>query len=183
MASSGITMASNAMVLLGGSSFAAFTEEKTEARIASQLYETSYLSILTSHRWNFAKKKQVLSRLTTPPLNGYNYAFQIPSDCLYVIDVDSHNYDIFEDKVFSNAQELSMNYTFRVNEDVVPAYFAKMMEFYLAAQFSIPLTGDLSKADMFEKKFEREARTARHADSTQRPNIGFRDSPYVSVRY
>lgn len=180
---SDISIASNGLLLLGNDTIASFTEDTAGATIAAELYETSYLSLLTAHRWRFATKKATLAMLAAAPLNGYTHKFQIPSDCLYVINATTSNYEVYENTIFANDTDVDIDYIYRVDEDRLPPYFVTMLEFYLAAKFAIPLTGDLKKTELYSKLYLDEMRRAKFADSTQRPNVGFKSSPYTDVRY
>lgn len=183
MTVSSITISSNALILLGAEPIASFTDGSTGATIASNLYESSYQSMLTTHRWRFATKKAQLARLSAPPLNGYSYAFQIPSDCLYVITPTTNDYEIYGSLIYCNDTAIKLDYIYRVSEDKLPAYYVKMLEFFLAAQFAIPLAGSIDKGNYYSKLFVDQQRKAKFADSTQRPQDSFIDSPYVNVRY
>lgn len=180
---SDISIASNGLLLLGHDPIASFTEPTAGATIAANLYETSYLSLLTTHRWRFATKKEKLARLSEVPMNKYSHKFQIPSDCIYVISPDTKDYEIYGSTIHANAKDLDMDYIYRVDEDKLPPYFSKMLEFFLATQFAVPLTGDMNKGKYFNAMYLNELKRAKFADSTQRPNTGFMDSPYTSVRY
>lgn len=180
---SAITISSNALILLGAEPIASFIDGSTGATIASNLYESSYQSMLTTHRWRFATKKAQLARLSTPPPNGYNYAFQIPSDCLYIITPTTADYEIYGSLIHTNDTSLQLEYIYRVSEDKLPAYYVKMLEFFLAAQFAIPLTGSIEKGTFYSSLFIDQQRKAKFADSTQRPQDSFIDSPYVNIRF
>lgn len=179
---SNISIASNGLLLLGHSTIASFTEDSTGAVVAANLYESSYLSLLTSHRWRFATKKARLARLTETPLNGFTYKFQIPSDCLYIINASTARYEVYEDTIYANDSDIDIDMIYRVDESMLPPYFVKMMEFFLASQFSVPVTSDLNKADMYYKSYQDQLKKAKFADSTQRPNVGIQSSPYTTIR-
>lgn len=183
MVVSSVTISSNALILLGDSPISSFTDGTTGALIASNLYETSYQSLLTTHRWRFATKKAQLARLSTPPLNGFSYAFQIPSDCLYVISATTENYEIYGSLIYCNDTVLSIDYTYRVSEDKLPSFYVKMLEFFLASQFAIPLAGSIDKGNYYSRLFLDQQRKAKFADSTQRPQDSLSDSPYLTMRY
>ena len=180
---SSIKLASNGLLLLGHQPIASFEEPSSGAQVASNLYETSYLSILTTYRWRFAAKKISLARLTEKPLNSFSYQYQLPSDFLYLIKTSSSNWEIYEDKLYSNSSTENIDYIYRVNEDRLPAYFSKAFEFFLAMQFAIPITGDLNKAAAMQRMYDTELKKAKFADATQRPPETFSDNPYVDVRY
>ena len=180
---SAISLASNALLLLGHETISSFTDGTTGATIAENLYEGSYISLLTTHRWRFATKQARLSRLASTPINKWTHSFQLPSDMLYLIKADVSRYEIYEDKLYCDVQDVYVEYTFRVEEDKLPGYFAKMFEFYLASQFALTLTGDMDKGNYFSKFYLHELKRAKFADSTQRPQEGFIHNPYVDVRY
>ena len=84
--------------------------------------------------------------------------------------------------LYCNDLEVYVDYTYRVDEDKLPPYFTKMLEFFLSAQFAISLTGSIEKGEYFSKLYLNELRRAKFADSTQTPQDSFVDSPYLSVR-
>jgi len=180
---SNIALASNALLLLGHETIASFTEGTAGATIASNLYENSYLSQLTNHRWGFATKQQQLARCSTSPVDGYTYAYVMPSDCIYLIKADTRNYRVYGHMVYTNATTLYIDYIYRVDEVNLPPYFTKMFEFFLAAQFALPLTGDIKKGEYYSRMYLNELKRAKFADSTQSPQDTFIDSPYTEVRY
>lgn len=178
-----VGIASNALILLGHQPIASFTEPTAGAEVASNLFETTYQSLLVTHRWRFASKKATLSRLSAAPINEWNYQFQLPIDLLYLITVDgASDYEIYEDKLYCNSQTVIIDYTYNVAPDKLPAYYIKALEYHLASQFAIPVTGDIDKADLYHKMFFKQLKMAKYADSTQRPQDTFMDSPYTDVR-
>jgi len=180
---SSISLASNALLLLGHETIASFDEGTAGATIAANLYETSYLSLLTNHRWRFATKKAQLARLVDEPLNEYKYAFQLPSDCIYLIKTTSRQYQIYGSKIYSNYLTMEADYIYRVGEDNLPPYFSKMFEFFLASQFAVPLTRSIDLATLYGGFYSTALKSAKFADSTQHPQVSFVDNPYVEVRY
>ena len=183
MSFSKVQLSSNALILLGDSPISSFTEEGAGAVTASNLYESSYLSILSSHRWNFATKKATLAKLTALPKNEYKYQFQMPTDMVLLITTyPTSRYRILGDTLYSDSNTVEIDYIYRITEDKFPAYFIKAFEFYLASQFAIPITEDLNKADIMQRFYERESRKARYADSQSQPAVPIQDDPYIRVR-
>jgi hypothetical protein len=179
-----ISISSNALILLGHPPISSFDEAGSGAQAAANLYEISYQNLLSSNRWRFAVKKAQLARLTAAPLNGFTYQFQLPSDLLYLIRTEeSQDYEIYGNKLLTNRSTVSIDYTYRVNEDSLPPYFIKAMEFYLAMQFAIPVTGNSTRASEYEGMYKSQMNLAKYLDASQRPNDGFEDSPYVDARY
>ena len=179
-----VTIASNSLILLGHPPISSFNEPGAGAQAATNLYEISYLNLLTIHRWRFSVKKASLNRLTAEPLNDYKYQFQLPDDMLYLIKTENdYNYEIYGDKLYSNNSAVSIDYSARVDESKLPPYFVKTLEFFLASQFAIPVTANSTRMQEYAMMYEQQLKRAKFADSTQRPPDAFEDSPYTDVRY
>jgi len=178
-----ITISSNSLILLGHPPIASFDEPGAGPQAANGLYEQSYINMLTIHRWRFATKKAKLARLLEEPLNGYKYQFQLPSDLLYLINKDQgFAYEVYGSKLYSNNTVEEIDYIYRVNEDLLPAYFVKAFEFFMAMQLAIPVVGNSTRASEYNAMYEMQLKRAKFADSTQRPQDAFTASPYTQVR-
>ena len=177
-----VQLVSNALLLLGDGPIASLTEDSTGATLGANLFENTYLDMLQNHRWRFATKHARLARLSEKPIMDYEYMFQLPSDIEYLIKASVSNYTIHESRLYANATDINIGYIFRVKEDTLPSYFVKTLEFFLAAQFAVPLTGDMDKGKYYSALYGDALKKAKFADSTQQPNISFQHNPYVDVR-
>ena len=178
-----VQLVSNALLLLGGNTISALTENSTGAKLGANLFENTYLAMLQNHRWRFATKTQALSRLAAKPDTGYEYAFQIPNDFLYSVEGDARDYAVYDNQIHCNNTEFQLDYIHRVSEDLLPAYFAKALEYNLASLFAYPLTDDSGKASYYASLYSNEIRKAKFADSSQYPEVSVQDQPYIDVRY
>ena len=170
--------------MVGHGPIASFTDGGAGANTADALYTTTYDSLLAQYRWRFASAKQTLNRLTTSPLNEWKYAFQLPSN--YIVGVGIHprvDYEIYEDKLLTNAEAIDLDYVFRPDEARLPGYFQRLLEFNLASIFAIPVTDNSTKAEEYRKMFEDQLRRARYIDSQARPADAIVDSPLIEARY
>lgn len=183
MAFSKVQLISNALILLGDSPISSLTVPGAGAEAGANLYESSYLSILSSHRWNFATKKALLSRLTEAPQNEYQYQYQLPVDMVMLITTyPASTYRILGDKLYSDSPSVEIDYIYKVTEDKFPSYFIKAFEYYLAVQLAIPVTEDYNKYELMQRGYERESRNARYADAQSAPATPIQDDPYIRVR-
>lgn len=183
MAFSKIQLISNALILLGDEPISSLSDSGAGAKAGANLYESSYLSMLSSHRWNFATKKTTLSRLAEAPKNEYKYQYQLPTDIVNLITTyPVSTYRIIGDKLYSDSSSIDIDYVYKVTEDKFPAYFIKPFEYYLAVQLCIPVTEDYNKLEIMNRMFERESRLARYSDSQQQPSVPIQDDPYIRVR-
>ena len=176
-----LEIASNSCLLLGANTISSFSES-TEGRVASALYEGIYKGVLASYPWRFATKKVQLSRLTEAPLNQYQYQYQLPTDKITIIHGENgDNYEIYGDKLYSNLPTVSIDYVYRVDETLLPAYFELTLQYLLAASFAIPLTDNATKAQTYVTLYETQFRIAKNIDSTQRPSTAIQDSPLLGL--
>ena len=180
---SAIKINSNALILLGHTPISTFSDPGSGAQVASNLYETSLRSMLAKHRWRFATKKVQLARLTATPDNEFTYQYQIPSDLITLIRlIETGTYEIYEDKIYTNRVTCNIDYVYRIDETYFTPLFTKTLEFFLATQYAIPVTGNSTRMQEYMALYEAELRRAKHTDSAERPNVGIVDSPFTDVR-
>lgn len=180
---SDIDIASNALVRIGAEPISSFTEGGASGQAAANLYEPTIRALLTEHRWRFAAGKRQLARLVSAPLNEYSYAYQLPSDMLLMYRVyPSGNYEIFEDKLYTNATSVEIDYLFRPSEAQFPAYFQLACEYKLASEFALIVTSNRTLAETYEFKANEQMKKARFADSQGRPQANIYTFDYMDVR-
>ena len=115
-----VQLISNALILLGDRPIASISENTTGALLGANLFENTYLSMLQNHRWRFSIKAQSLSKLSAKPNTGYNTAFQLPDDMLYIVKADTRDYTIYGNELHCNQEAILLDYATRVEEDILP---------------------------------------------------------------
>ena len=172
---SAISICSNALVLLGHSSISSFDEEGTGAEVANNFYESVYKAKLAEYPWNFATKQIVLSRLTKVPLNRWKYMYQLPTDHIRILTTYPHsNYEILEDKIYSDNDCLELDYIYRVDESFLTPLFRESLELYLAAKWAIPVTENATNAGIYLDMHLKTLKKAKAVDSLEKPNKSIR---------
>jgi hypothetical protein len=180
-----ISIASNALVLIGDNPISSFTEAGTGAQAAANLYPNAYEQALSEHPWSFATKEAVLSRLSAVPdtRTGFKYAFQLPSDMIRLWKImDDGHYAIVNGLLYSSLESLMARYVYKVNESELPAHFVSGLQYRLAADFALLVTESPSKSQIFEGKAAKAFAKARTIDSQQSPSIPIQDRPFTDVR-
>lgn len=179
-----ISISSNALILIGAQPISSFDDPGAGALAASNLYEDTLKRVLSEHYWRFAIKKQKLNRLSQEPINQYQFAFQLPTDLISIVTVRPFtNYQVFQTFLYSNVQDLDLDYVFRPAEVDMPVYFTKALEYRLAADFSISVTNDPKKNELWERKYLQEISHARSIDSRGTPPVPIVDQPFTDVRF
>lgn len=182
--SSDIDIASNALQMIGAEPISSFDDPGAGAAVAKALYEPLLRALLTRTYWRFAIKKQSLNKLSQTPLNEYKYAYQIPTDCLKVEKVYVRSfYKVFRDLIYSNVDNLDIDYVYRVDTPALPSYFELAFTYHLAAEFSLSVTDDVNKNQLYSQKFFEALGAAYTADSQQNPQTPIQDNPFTDVRF
>lgn len=172
-----IEIISNASVLLGGEPISALSEGISGV-LGDAFYENTYRDLLSMHPWRFAMKKRKLAKTTTVPINEYKYEYQLPSDCVVVRRVNEGlDYDIFEDKIFTNYNDVSIEYTYRPTETILPDYFTATLQFLLASLFAVPITDNVSKGEFYTILYDKKLKVAKMIDSQSRPTTPIQSNP------
>ena len=182
-ASSKIDLISKALILCGETPLTALTDNRYGATVGSNLFELIYENELQSNPWRFSMKKAALSRLVSTPLNQYTYAYQIPVDCLLPRHVyPAQEYEIFGDRVYSDASEVELDYQFKPEVTSCPAYFATLMTYALARDMVKPITESDTAVKVMQSKYVLQRDRAMYADAQARPAKSIQYNPFVVAR-
>lgn len=180
---SDIDIASNALVRIGVPPISSFEEGGAAGQAASNLYEPTVRDLLSKTRWRFAAAKRQLAQLTAKPLNEWQYAYQLPSDMILIYKVVNNDaYEIYEDKLYTNASTCEIDYLSRVSESLFPPYFQMVCEYKLASEFALIVTSNRPLSETYEMKYMEQLKQARFADSQGRPADAVRSFDYTRVR-
>lgn len=176
-----LSICSSALLMLNEDEITSFEDETRESKLCAALYETTRDSMLQMHPWRFSLNQTRLARLADAPLFEFANAFQLPSNTLRVIAVDntSFNFKIFEDMIYSDANEISVTIQFIPREEDMPAYFVRTLEFAMAEVLASALIADESKMQIFENKKIQQIRAARSIDSQNQPSLTFADNNFL----
>lgn len=171
-----IEVAQRAMVLVGMEPLSSFTESTDEALVMNTVYEDVVQDCLAMHNWNFATGQKQLGRLSDAPLDRWEAAYQLPTEPAVVqvqtitIDEIVQTYDIYEDKVYINADvndDVVLSYIFRVpTRDWIPP-FTLWVIYRLANVLSLSVIrkGDIARS--YQNLADTQFRMAKARDSQQ----------------
>jgi|TARA_B100000424_G_scaffold104141_1_gene78431 hypothetical protein len=189
VANTSIDIASRAMVLIGANTITSFTDNSTEALVASNMYEDTCRTSLCVTRWRFATTQLALDLLADAPTARFDRAHQLPSNMLMLHAVTVSDllieYNIYGDKLFSNASSsdsVVADYTFRADESDFPSYFILALEYALASQFAVAIARDENLSALMEKKAQQLMQQAKTLDSQQQTTKKLATSRFITTR-
>lgn len=172
---SAVELCNVALAHLGEAPVVSLDDTTAVANHCDALYAVTRDELLRSHRWNFATKRQTLPRLAQPPPFGWACAYQLPSDCLRVCEVngseggESKTWVIESGQLLSNEIECQAVYVCRV-EDVTlfDALFISALSLKLAAALAEAIRGSTGKTGELMQQYERvTAPLARRIDANE----------------
>ena len=85
---SNVQIANSALTKLGASRITALTDNVKAAREINAIFELRRDYLLRTHNWSFAMTRTSLPALDETPAWGYTTLYQLPTDCLRVVQVN-----------------------------------------------------------------------------------------------
>jgi hypothetical protein len=119
MATSVVQIINNALIKIGASAILTLTENSEAARAANLIYEQIRDACIRDHVWNFAIRRVELAQNSTAPAFEFSYQYNLPSDCLRVLQMEDMGmyYKIEGGKLLTDEGTAKILYLSRV-EDV-----------------------------------------------------------------
>lgn len=168
-----VALCSRALLKIGSKPIQSFYDDRAEADIALAFFEPTRDALLSAYPWRFAVAQMTLPRLNQTPIADYPYAYQLPSDCLRVLSVGQGNasrgvtYRRVGNTLLCHAEDITIDYIFRPDDEIAPAYFEQALMVRLAAEFCLPLTENVSRAEMLYRLADTEFERAKRIDAQQ----------------
>jgi len=83
-----VEIANRALTKLGAARIISFGDDNKQARAVQSMFTIVRDAELRAHLWSFAVKRASLAALTSTPDWGFDYEYELPSDCLRLIQVN-----------------------------------------------------------------------------------------------
>lgn len=156
-------IANLALAHLGEAPIQSLDENNAASRACALHYPQTRDELLRAHRWNFAVTRVALSELDDEPPFGWLHQFELPADCLRVLefndseigDVISEEFVIEGRAVLTDAETVNLIYLRRA-EDVgqYDSLFVDALSLRLAIKLSETIRGTTSKTEQLLKAYE-----------------------------
>jgi hypothetical protein len=184
---SAVSICSNALLMVGAKPINNFTEAADRVRLAANLYPSQKKAFLRSHPWNCAIVRTTLAPMADAPAFGYSKQFQLPGDCIRLLDVGSEDdgamdYRVEGKRILFSGTALPIRYITSLDEGSWDDSMVTAMELRMAALFAFPIAASSSLAQSFKEQADQAFRAAKNTDGQEDPPQSFDDSPLLSSR-
>lgn len=171
------TIANRALSRLGARPILSMEDNSAEAVACRLAFPAVRDESLRSHRWNFARKRIALSRLATAPEFEWLYQYELPTDCLRVMEINDSDvweaplpsYEIEGRKILTDSESLNLKYIARIEDsNLFDVLFVRMLVLALAADIAEKVTGSAQLAQtLLQEKESLAAGNARKIDANE----------------
>jgi hypothetical protein len=163
MAATETTVCNQALSKLGAKRIIDLDEESPEARACRLHYAETRDEVLRHHRWNFSILRAELHQLSEPPLYGWEFQYQLPVDCLRVLDVNGweigsrpNAWEIEGRKLLMNEETARIRYIGRITDcNLFDAIFVEALALKLAAKLCLPINGSAEMTEQFLTEYHK----------------------------
>lgn len=184
-----VSICSNALLMLGAETINSFSDADAldRAKLASNLYEPNRNKLLRSHPWNCAVKRVVLAPDAIPPVFGYGQQFQLPSDCLRVLEVceNGHgiDYRVEGRSIQADTTVLQLRYIYKnTDENTWDDQLVDLMTLLMAMRMAYPITQSTTQEQSRMQEFQMALRIAKAVDGQEDPPETLGDFPLLQAR-
>ena len=85
--------------------------------------------------------------------------------------------------MYSDNTSIVLDYTYKPDESLLPAYFAELLEYRLASVFAIPITERATKGEYYASLAEKQLAKCKTIDSQMSPSSApTGNSPLINAR-
>ncbi len=185
MAWSKLDMINLAMNALGKKSVNDLLDSGEFSDSVSRAFDVLYPFEIAHYDWRFATKIQALSLTLDTPLDPYfAYAYNLPSDYLAnrrLLPLCA--FQIYEGQLWTNCNNLLMEYRFLPDPTQCPAYFANYFSLVLANRFALTVAEDSNLAKNMKADLILAKATAMFTDGQSRPTTPLFRNPVLDARF
>ena len=168
-----VDVANDALTFIGASRITSLSDEQTEAKVMNQLYQRTVDAVLRSYPWKCARRQAELAQSATPPVYGWDHAYQLPVDpvCLRILDVKDADtqdkWDRYGDFVYTNLNSCKITFIGRIDASAFDSLLRDAVAARLAAEIAYPLVGSTTLQAQMTNIYVGKIDEAREASSIE----------------
>lgn len=189
MSSNYVSIANLAAVTVGTAARLTTPDDDTTlGRAVASVWDIERKAALRDGAWNFAVKRAALARLTEAPSHGFAYKYQLPADCLRLLEIHDLHRDYWQLEGLQIHSNQDAPLKIRYVADIVePAafdpLFAKAFALRIACAIGNRIAGSAFKEEANWQKYREALKEARRCDAMENPPIEHAESSWIEARW
>ncbi len=179
-----------ALSWLGANPILSFDDEIIEAQLCKENYEPCRDAVLAEADWSFAIREAELNKLTYESIIGASSYFQLPPNCLRVIeaydggDNPLQYWEVSALTVRAKTDTVKIRYIAQVEySEMFSSTFVQALAARIAATLAIPITQNKSVMDAMWQLYAQLLRVATSTDGLQGGDRPLGRSYLLEARY
>jgi len=171
---------------LGAEPIISMTDATEGARAVNAAWPFVRQEVLRAHSWNVATKRAKVAALVSAPAWGFDSAYQVPSDCLRVLEVDTtYDWRVEGQTIVTDGTgELSIRYIEDLTDtEQYDGALTECMVLRLAAEVCERITNSRSKRELLMVEYENKLEEAMAFDGEEGSPSEFKEDLWLTVRY
>lgn len=194
-----VEICNRALTKVGDDRIISIDDDTERARVLKAVWATVRDSEIRARNWNFAMKRASLAALSSTPDWGFDNEYQLPSDCLRVVQVNDHfmsvslsDYRVDQETPFQIegkkiltdiAAPLKIRYLRRVESTAeLDDSFVDVFVCRLAAEVCEKLSQNTAKKESIISEYRMAVSAAVHADAIENPPDQRPDDSWIMAR-
>jgi hypothetical protein len=187
--SSYVAIANQAAIIIGTAArLTAPGDDNSLGRAVASVWDMERQAALRDGAWNFAIRRANLAALPEKPAHGFEHQFQLPADCLRLIEVHElwrDHYQLEGRRILSDeAGPLKLRYLADIEE---PTQFDPLFVNAFALRIAIAIGQRIAGSAFDEasawEKYRAALSAARRADAMENPPIEQAEVDWVTSRF
>ena len=170
MAVTQIKICNLALAKIGAARISDITQDTKSAILLNSIYELIRDQVLRAHPWNFATKRATISPNASTPDFEYDYTYDLPNDCLKVLDTYPDNIEhVIEGRtILTNEETLDLKYIYQnTDESLWDSCFANAFAARLAQELAYSMTQSSTLVEQMKADYKNSLAEARAMDGTE----------------
>lgn len=164
MAVSEVSICNSAIAKIGGQRLVSLDDANERARLFKDQYPKMRDELLYAHPWSFATKRAAPVAVVLPPNSLYEYKFQLPADCLRVLEVEGRTstWSTEEGFLITDHSDPIIRYVAKITDvsKFSPA-FSEVLAAKIAAECCYSLVQSVTLRSQLITEYEKSLRLAR----------------------
>ena len=181
-----LEIANQALIRVGSEAIGSLLDTNERAIAVSTSINFIRVEVLRAHSWNCVTTRAQLSKNVTDPLWGFDSAYDLPADCLRVIDVDTDLQWRVEGRQILIDGDADIDVLYLKDETDPTQYDSMLTAAFvvrLAVEICERITDSRTKREFLWQEYQLLLDDAKARDGEEQSPVEFEEDDWVTVRY